>query len=276
VRFRVRTDTPEFLDTLRAHLPPGSRASNGDDAPFLYSFRSGGPVDGVRNFRRYFVGYSHGVRFVRTLDEREARDAFETAVRFDVAVTSRRWVFVHAGVVGWRGRAIVVPAASMSGKSRLVEALVRAGATYYSDEFAVLDAEGRVHPFRKPLDIRTDGGPARRIAAADLGAAGRAPGLPIAVVASTRYEAGAVWRPQVSSPAAALLALFANTVRARLAPAPIMKTLARAVERAVLLEGPRGEAAPTAVALLQVCSHGSPSPHEQDTRAPFGAREGLR
>jgi hypothetical protein len=33
-----------------------------------------------------------------------------------------------------------------------VAELVRAGATYYSDEFAVLDSRGRVHPFPRPSE----------------------------------------------------------------------------------------------------------------------------
>src|SRR5262245_29166046 len=65
-----------------------------------------------------------------------------------VAQRSRAMLFVHAGVVGWRGLAIVIPGRSHSGKSTLVAELVRRGAVYYSDEFAVLDETGRVHPYR--------------------------------------------------------------------------------------------------------------------------------
>ena len=63
-------------------------------------------------------------------------------------------LFVHAGVVGWEDRAIVMPGASFAGKTTLVRAWLEAGATYYSDEFAVLDRDGRVHPFARPLAIR--------------------------------------------------------------------------------------------------------------------------
>ena len=55
----------------------------------------------------------------------------------------------HAGVVGWRGRAIVIPGRSHAGKSTLVAELVRRGAVYYCDEFAVLHETGRVHPYRR-------------------------------------------------------------------------------------------------------------------------------
>ncbi|MDA8067374.1 MAG: hypothetical protein M0T77_01995, partial [Actinomycetota bacterium] len=53
-------------------------------------------------------------------------------------------VFVHAGVVAAGGAAIVLPGHSFAGKSTLVEALVRAGADFYSDEYAMFDADGRV------------------------------------------------------------------------------------------------------------------------------------
>jgi hypothetical protein len=87
---------------------------------------------------------------VRTDDSR-LLDAFESLVRMEVSANARRWVFLHAAAVGWRGRAIILPAVSRGGKSRLVEALVRAGATYYSDEFAPIDSRGRVHPSSAPI-----------------------------------------------------------------------------------------------------------------------------
>ena len=48
-------------------------------------------------------------------------------------------LFLHAGAVAWGGRAILFPGRSHTGKSTLVRTLVSAGATYLSDEFAVLD-----------------------------------------------------------------------------------------------------------------------------------------
>ena len=72
-----------------------------------------------------------------------------------VAQRSRQMLFVHAGVVGWRGLAIVIPGRSHTGKSTLVAELVWRGAVYYSDEFAVLDDTGRVHPSRRPLVLAT-------------------------------------------------------------------------------------------------------------------------
>src|SRR5205085_10412678 len=103
-------------------------------------------------------------------------------------------LFVHAGVVAWKGRAIVMPGASFAGKTTLVQAWLEAGATYYSDEFAVLDRAGRVHPFARPLAVRE--GPTAwpgRVPAAALGAGIGTTPLPIGLVLVTAYRAGARW-----------------------------------------------------------------------------------
>jgi hypothetical protein len=54
---------------------------------------------------------------------------------------------VHAGVVGWNGGAAILPGPSHAGKTTLVAELLRHGAVYFSDEYALIDAEGRVHPY---------------------------------------------------------------------------------------------------------------------------------
>jgi serine kinase of HPr protein (carbohydrate metabolism regulator) len=99
-----------------------------------------------------------------------------THVEFDIAVRARSALFVHAGVVAWRGRAVLIPGASNAGKSTLVAELVRRGATYYSDEYAAIDAAGRVHPY-----ARRTGAPRHLIGTADL------PPIGAAVVIATQY-----------------------------------------------------------------------------------------
>ena len=66
-------------------------------------------------------------------------------------------IFVHAGVVEWQGKAIVVPGQSFSGKSTLVAAFVRAGCRYLSDEYAILDSEGLCHAHPRDLSLRIEG-----------------------------------------------------------------------------------------------------------------------
>src|SRR5262249_3170175 len=80
----------------------------------------------------------HGEVLARARSIEPVVDSLRREIDETIALFSRHGLFVHAGVVAWRGRAIMAPGRSMSGKSHLVAALVGCGATYYSDEFAVL------------------------------------------------------------------------------------------------------------------------------------------
>jgi len=77
--------------------------------------------------RRYSLLYYGPARLVRTMDLEEVFEALESNLHFTVAVSAQRRIFMHAGVVGWRGRAIVIPGRSMSGKTTLVAELVTNG-----------------------------------------------------------------------------------------------------------------------------------------------------
>jgi hypothetical protein len=181
-----------------------------------------------------------------------ALDAIDAAVRSRVAALAPRHVFVHAGVVAHEGRALLLPGRSLAGKTTLVAALVAQGATYLSDEFAVLDADGTVHPYLKPLSLRLTPGslaqwdmPVERLGGVAADGAFRAE-----IIAITRYERGAEWRPTRRRPADGALALLSNAVPARERPAQTLAAVRRASAEATVLEGTRGEATPTASDLL--------------------------
>jgi hypothetical protein len=223
-------------------LPPGWKPARGRRVQRLYSLVGGGPV-GARGIRRFHLLYINEVRAARALDPDEVLRAFESDLALYVAEHARSRLFLHAGVVGWRDRAIVIPGASMSGKSSLVAALLEAGATYYSDEYAVLDARGRVHAYPRALGLR-DGHPAPAVPGA------APPPLPVGLVVVTRYRATARWRPRRLSPARAGIAMLTHAVAARRRPAVALRVLARALGAAAALTGARGEAAEAAGALL--------------------------
>jgi hypothetical protein len=145
----------------------------------------------------------------------------------------------------------VIPGRAFTGKSTLVATLVRASATYYSDEYAVLDAKGRVHPFAKPLSIRWDGSQRTEETpvAALGGKAGTRP-LPVGVIAIAPYRADGRWRPRTRSRADGALALLEHAVPTRLEPARAMSAIRRAAADATVLKGSRGEASELAEALL--------------------------
>jgi hypothetical protein len=161
IRVGVRVNTPEALDLLLPTLPPGWEASADRSVDLLFSFILGGSSPGS-TVRRYHLPYLFHMRLGRTLELAEALAAWEMYLHLTIAEHARARVFVHAGAIGWRGSALVIAGRTHTGKSTLVAALVRAGATYYSDEYAVLDANGRVHPYLRPISLRgTDGQPPR-------------------------------------------------------------------------------------------------------------------
>ncbi len=171
-------------------------------------------------------------------------EALESAIQHHIAEFAWPHVFIHAGVVGWRGRAIMLPGKSHSGKSTLVAALVEAGATYYSDEYAVLDREGRVHPYPRPLSLREGPlGPTGRI---DL--SHRAPqgedthwAIPVGLVALLRYEAEGAWRTERLSPGEGVLAMCEHTVAIQRRPRDAFEILGRIAASAEMIRGGRGD-----------------------------------
>jgi hypothetical protein len=167
----------------------------------------------------------------------------DAQLRAHVALNAPEHVFIHAAVVAARGRAIVIPGPSFSGKTTLAAALLAAGCTYYSDEFAALDPDGLVHPYPKPLSIRAAGSRhSTERSPATLGAQAGSRALPIGLIAITRYLPAAVWRPRRQSAGEASLALLANAVPARERPAETLAAITNAVAGALTLKSDRGEA----------------------------------
>ena len=153
VRVGLRVNDKAILRRLMTRLPPGFKPSGARVVNHLYSL-TGFANESNGKIRRFNLGYWNLARFARTRDFEDLLDRFESHLQLTVAEYAPRHVFVHAGVVGWKGRAIVIPGMSFSGKSTLVAELLRAGATYYSDEYAAIDEHGRVHPYARDLKIR--------------------------------------------------------------------------------------------------------------------------
>ena len=187
---------------------------------------------------------------VRTLSVDEA--VCEIADRFDIAVSerSRNVIFVHAGAVAWKGQGIVIPGRTHAGKSSLVRALIEAGASYYSDEFGVIDPAGQLLPYARQLALRDTDGYVTRRTAASLGASTGVDPVPIRLIVSTRYVLGAEWQPRLMRPGQAVLKLFDNTIQARAIPERALDTFAVVMQSAAAIEGVRGDAAAAAGQIL--------------------------
>jgi hypothetical protein len=248
VQVRIRSNEGSLIDDILAHLPPGSVSSEYAEVGREYGF----VVDADSAGRPRHSLYINQILYARC-GLPELLRIFETDVQILVAEMAPERVFVHAGAVGWRGRAIVIPGRSFTGKSTLVAALVRAGADYYSDEYAVLDAAGSVHPYARPLSIRTiDGSSATKTTADALGGRFGTTPIPVGLIVISKFIAGAEWKPEKLSAGQGILALFANTVSARRIPNIVLPTLRQIVETATIVGSDRGEAAEIVKSLLDL------------------------
>jgi hypothetical protein len=170
-RIGVRTNAPDVLGRLTEALPPGWEPCYSPLVDHLFSLWVGRPSPGGKGGKAFHLLYGGFELLARSLDLDEVLRALEKHLHLYVGEAASNRVFVHAGAVGWRGRALLLPGPSRAGKTTLVTALLRAGASYYSDEYAVLDPDGRLWPFARRLSVRPAeaGAPARRCGPEEFG-----------------------------------------------------------------------------------------------------------
>jgi len=149
---------------------------------------------------------------------------------------------VHAGAVLWRGRALLLPGGTHAGKSSLVTELLRRGATYYSDEYALIDSEGRVHPYPRSLLVR-NGSPEQIPMLPDECNAlvGEIP-APVGWILSIQYLPACSWDVTAITQSEALLTLLRNTPHILAESPEMVGVFERAVRGAICYAGRRNEA----------------------------------
>lgn len=247
VRVAVTSDSAETLDAALPFLPP-LRAELGDaedDVQRTFHLSTAPHPDGKTRF-----SLQAGERALASSPElAPVLRALEWQVSLYVAQQARDRIFVHAGVVEWNGKALVVPGRSFSGKSTLVATLVRAGCAYLSDEYAILDSTGTCHAHPRRLALRIPGGFEQRTAEELGGRTHREP-LPVGAVVVTRYREGATWQPLRLSSGQAAMALLQHTVVARARAEEALSVLSASTANVEALEGVRGDAAQLVSALL--------------------------
>lgn len=280
VRVGIRSTDPTVLSRLVDLLPPRWRGSRLRDVDLLYSFRVGGPGSraGLRNFH---LLWAESDQIARAGEFEALLPAFHRDLHLWIAAEARRLTFVHAGVVDIDGRLVLLPGRSFTGKSTLVAELVRRGALYFSDEYAVIDRQGRVYPYPRPLQIRSrEEERPLQFTPSDLGGrTGTGWRRPAAVVFS-RFRAGGVWRPRPLSTGRAALRLLSHAVGARRQPAEAVSSLAAACGSGTAVAGTRGDASEMASALekwvrsLPVSESSASQPAFRQIAAPDAADVG--
>jgi hypothetical protein len=222
VPFRLQAEAPELLEQALTHIPHASTPDL-DPPPFPAIF----PLS----------------------------ETLRTDLMVHVAEHAPNHVFLHAGVVAVNGRAIVLPGPSFAGKTTLTAALVQAGATYYSDEYAVLTPAGLIEPYARDLQVRIPGFETQTRTPIERfhGHAGTA-AIPASLIAFVDYTPHARWQPRELSPGMAVLQLLPHAIPVQRTPARVLQTLTALVAHARILNSQRDEAAPTAQHLLRLAS----------------------
>lgn len=118
---------------------------------------------------------------------------------------------VHAGAVVVNGKALVIPGSSHAGKSSLVAELLRRGATHLSDEYALVDARGRVHAYPRPLLLRNGSPRQRLVLPQDLDADFASQPVTVGWIIGVDYKPEGSWNVQPISQSEAVMLLLCNT-----------------------------------------------------------------
>jgi hypothetical protein len=239
----VRTNRAEAMPALLARLPCGSRLIADGEASHPKCVFS---VVFSPNGDETFVLNRNGRRVALCRREEHLLDLFESQVALSVAKSATKYIFVHCGVVGWRGKAILIPGHTCYGKTTLVGRFLEAGAAYYSDEFAILDSAGKVHPYARPLQIRRQPGSLKQtpVTMEELGATGGIgqESIQPALLLCCRYREGGRWRPKELTPSVAALELLRYSFTAYWSMEAAFRAASESASRLSAWRGARGEA----------------------------------
>lgn len=242
VKIGVRTDSSDLLIEIKNDLdkinPHGFEII--DDCQVEHLFR----VESKKN-KVYEIIKDEDILWSQ---EGDFLSFLQSQIRLTIAEFAESRVFLHAGAVGWKGKGIIIPARSFSGKSSLVAELIKRGALYYSDDFAILDSGGMLHPFHRKLSLR---GFRNKYEQADFsvaelgGNAGYEP-IPIGMVLITEYGEGNKnprnWKPEILSGGRGLLEIISHTIPIRYNPKFSLEVLNKVAGCAIICKSRRGEA----------------------------------
>lgn len=232
---------------------PDSPPSDAGPVDVLYSLIVGRESSEEQRGRRYYhVLYMNATRVARTLDWNEVRERLRVGGRMLIAQNARGTLFVSAGVVAAGDRAIVITGLDQIARTALVTALVRAGSSYLSGEYAPISMEtGGVVPFVTPLPFRAEAVEvATKLPIEALGGVSERRTLPIGLVIAAKHRPGTSYRQRVLSRGAGVLHLMSSAVVARRRPAEAFDTFRSALAGASALDLSYGDPDEAAARIL--------------------------
>lgn len=159
---------------------------------------------------------------------------------------------VHAGAVLWNDRAILIPGPTHAGKSSMVAELLRRGATYFSDEYALIDSNGYVHPYPRPMLLRNGSPEQFPVLPTECDApVGKSPAQ-IGWILSLQYQPATGWKVDPIPQSEAVLILLRNTPHVMAELPDTVRTFQCAAARTVCYAGSRPDVVEAATEILQL------------------------
>lgn len=249
VKIGLRSNKPGLSEKIKKILP--------EVIPNNLSFRTGSDSEHFFEIEyeessAKFLVFKDGEEITFYFDESRLIEYLASQIRITVAEFAESKVFIHAGAVVWKNSAIIIPGKSYSGKTTLVSELIRYGAEYYSDEYAVLDEEGKLHPYPKMLSMRgiineydqVDTAPER------FGAKIGDRAVPVKLILITEFKKKGKWNPQILKPGEGIMEILRHTIPIRFKPDFVLNVLKKTSARAIIARSERGEAKPTIPLIL--------------------------
>jgi hypothetical protein len=239
VKIGITSNTAEGIDAaqkaISENLPNCFREINETDAQHHFLL--------VRNRSRKDSLYKNGEKSLSRTSRDRLIDYLGSEIRRTVAEFAVGRVFVHAGVVSWKGKTIMIPGESFSGKTTLTASLVKLGALYYSDEYAVLDEDGYVHPFPKTLSVRGEIDDYTQVeyAVEELGGTAATEKSLVSIVLITEYKPNGKWHPKVLGSGNGILEMIKHTVSIRQNPDLALRVLNKVASGSVILKSRRSD-----------------------------------
>ncbi len=207
----------------------------------------------VWNDRKGDTLYKNGEKVIDRQRREASVEGVASQIRITVAEFAVGRVFIHAGVIAWKGKGIIMPGRSFHGKTALTVALIKRGAVYYSDEYAVLDAEGFLHPFPKMLSVRGEINDYKQIdyPVETFGGTAGTEKIRVGLVLVCEYKEKARWNPKVLSPAKGVIEVIQNTIPIRQNPQFTLEVLNKVADEALFVKSKRGDVSKSADLILK-------------------------
>jgi len=241
-RVGIRSNCVKTIENFKVILPeilPAGWNDLGKTAPdYLFSI--------VRedNHSKKDALYKNDEVILEEFSIEESWAFIKSQIRITVAEFSEEYVFLHAGVVGWKGRAVIMPGKSFAGKTTLVSEFVKRGADYYSDDLTVIDKNGYVHPFPKKLSIRgiLENNEQVDFEVEELGGSRGLDPIPVGALILTEYKKHK--KPEFSrcSVGHGIMKSIENSLSVRQSPKFVINVLNKITKDAIILESSRREA----------------------------------